>query len=208
MWKIERHRKYSFSISILLENELERRLFFEIPQYVTQNNIHLGIGEFITQGILINKKTFKFLIEDAIKLQNRLLLEFKTPTQFTKRGSNRPYLFPTPEYLLSNLARIWNTFSEIKVDLDELILWVRAHVFVRAYKLKTQEVNIGKTALQVGFRGNLLLIIDEGDFCEWVKALLLFSEYSNVGTKRSIGMGVVRVREKENLSKNATKSLV
>ena len=197
---------YNISFHLELITEVEQKLTRLID--ILQDGTYIGVSRFAVEKILLSRDSYKAIIEKGVKLSNHLYLSFKTPVQFKSKQSSKPFVFPLPEYIFSSLGRIWNTFSEIKVDLDELISWVRTHVYVRAYTLKTREINIGKTALQVGFRGNLLLIIDEGDFCEWVKALLLFSEYSNVGTKRSIGMGVVRVREKENLSKNATKSLV
>jgi len=140
-----------------------------------------------------------------------------------------PVRFPIPIILFSNLARLWNDFSNGESDIDKKIFlnWLNFHIYISAYnKMRTVIRNIGKSKPVIGGLGNVSYRVtkinknyykhhleelnrqyeykfinnDYSNNCRWLEILCRFGEYTNVGANRTAGMGVIRYHYKSYLS--------
>ncbi|MFQ5976954.1 MAG: CRISPR-associated endoribonuclease Cas6 [Candidatus Heimdallarchaeota archaeon] len=125
-------------------------------------------------------------------------VEFLSPTQYTSRGSKHPMmLFPDPRYVFGNLVAIWNRVAGdlAVIKRKSLIDWINDDVFVIYYSLYTRKIDLGKQNPFTGFVGKVEFRIHNSDNPEsrWLVPLLRLARFSNVGNKRTAGMGVVEV---------------
>jgi len=102
------------------------------------------------------------------------------------------------------LINIWNTYAEEeeKVDSRFFLDWISERVYVRYYSLKTREVKI-KDGKIVGFKGKVAYVVMDPEFeeAEYMLGLLRLGLISNVGQKRTYGLGVIAVRDLTNKEK-------
>jgi CRISPR-associated endoribonuclease Cas6 len=152
----------------------------------------------------ISRVTFQELIEDA-KPVIRFGFSFVTPCQFKIRNVNFPIIFPEPRLLFPRLAKLWNKHApESKVDKDELYSFVSDNVYVRDYDLITREVRLGKGISFVGCTGQCGYAVKtpEDSYSLWLDILGHFGEYTNIGDKRTAGLGVVNYSRLKVLQKS------
>ena len=86
-----------------------------------------------------------------------------------------------------------------KLSMEELLReeLKKKHDYVREYKIVTKEVDIGKAEKIVGFKGHVGFLIKDEKYKGWLYVLSRFAEFSNVGVKRTRGLGVVRLLRKK-----------
>ena len=107
-------------------------------------------------------------------------------------------ILPEPVKIFHSLANIWNQLlPQHHIDIKSLINVIRHDVYIRAYKLKTAEINLGKNGTQVGFKGYIQLIIKKSESPQkpLLPLLLKFGEEMNIGRYRTVGMGQIQVRK-------------
>lgn len=197
--KIRTDTLYRTSITILDDNMTE---LIDLFGTLSNIKIKLGLIPFIVSGLQVKYVPYKTHVEEHAKYKSLIRVHFLTPTQLSIRESRQPIILPRPELILNNLARIWNSFSGINVDSTTLYEWCEKNVYVREVDIVSREVDIGKKVKQVGFKGHVAFRVNEGDYAEWINILLKFGEFSNVGVKRTFGMGVIQVLDTKMSKKN------
>lgn len=139
-------------------------------------------GEFSTFGSIMKKASTKRTFEFNIL----------TPMSFRHKGINIP--FPLSELVFSSLLRTWNAFSGVKIPVSIRDKFNR--VVVSKYDLKT-EVWRFSTYMITGCKGRVRYVVDD-EFIESevkiINALSIFANFSGIGYKRTMGMGMVEVR--------------
>jgi CRISPR/Cas system endoribonuclease Cas6 (RAMP superfamily) len=113
-------------------------------------------------------------------------------------GRDFPLLFPDPRYVYGSLARTWNQNAppQVKVDAQELHDWIEQHVYIRKYRLQTQEIDVGKQVTLAGFVGNLEYLVNSAEgYALWINILSRYAVTANTGAKRTSGMGVTQKME-------------
>ncbi len=184
-------------------NALVNMFFSDKPLRIKLNNV-----SFMFVNMKISRITFQELVENA-KPVIRFGLSFVTPCQFKVKAVNFPILFPEPRLVFSTLAKLWNKYvQETKVDVNELHAFVSDNVYARDYKLRTREVGLGKRNPFVGCIGSCSYTVrdPEDSYTLWLDILGQFGEYSNVGTKRTAGLGVVNYSRLKVLQKRTNKA--
>lgn len=121
-------------------------------------------------------------------------LEFLTPTAFKSRGAYQN--LPTTRLIIQNLMKQWNgTITDCPIeDEDGQGMEALADGLVcRDFRLHSRDYWLKGRPIH-GFRGELTLENHlEGFHRQLAEALLLFSGFSGVGIKTTLGMGGVRL---------------
>jgi len=191
-WKIEKKDEMTFSISFL-QDGLEAIILDALlnTEKITFSNIKFNL-----EKITVKRESYKDLASKV--LGPRIGLEFKTPTFFKDPKLRFPYLFPEPKKIVSNLIKIWNAFAppELRMPSEKVIEWSETAIETRSFELKTREAIIENVRIP-GFKGRVEWIIIEGErgILTYLSPLLLLSEFSNVGQKRTYGLGVVKITD-------------
>ena len=126
------------------------------------------------------------------------VIHFLTPVRFSvastvKRRKPKFRLFPIPEHIFHSLSDHWNAFApnSLKTPKD-FPEWVQNYVAEVDFKLKP--VTLKGTANRV-FKGSVgkltLASVEDNRYSGWLTRLLEYGRYLNVGTGRSIGLGVI-----------------
>ena len=171
-----------------LVKSLLNTFFDDKPTQILLKNI-----SFVIVNVMISRIKYQELFETAERV-TRFGISFITPSQFSVIGRKFPLTFPEPRLIFSNLANQWNKYSpEVKIDLDLFHSFVSNNVYARDYDLITREVDLGKKIPFVGCIGRCSYVArDPNDpHALWLDILGRFGEYSNVGIKRTAGLGVI-----------------
>jgi len=184
-WRVYEGDKLTFSISVL-RDDIKNNVLEAIS-----DNENVKFGTILCQLNQIKEHELRY-DEPLEKLGHRIGLIFRTPTFFNIRGRAFPFLYPDPIRVLSNLSTIWNAFAprELKIDQRQFIAWVSKSIMVKSHRLFTREVEIKNIKL-TGFKGRVEWIIIDNAMEGIVTNLLKYAEFSNVGEKRTYGLGVV-----------------
>ena len=119
------------------------------------------------------------------------------PTQFID-SFKRILILPYPEIVFLDIVRVWNTFSNIKIDTNELFSWIKNNVYVREINIKSNAWTVGGGVKLNGFMGHVGFKIKDNRLLNWIHTLAKYGEFSNVGYRRHLGMGVINVVNKAN----------
>ena len=107
---------------------------------------------------------------------------------------------PIPSLMFRNLARIWSAFSNINLDVQNAVRWAENTIMVAGFPkgIKTVRVYEHPTTNKwiVGFMGAVRFAVREdaynGRYAKTVAALLKMAEMTNVGVRRTAGLGVIK----------------
>ncbi len=121
-------------------------------------------------------------------------VDFLKPTVF--RRGRWDYPLPDPEVLFRSLYRKWSCFYEFPLKEEELLHGVYAEVYILGHKIRVETVELSFGRLR-GFVGNVVFGVKSMELSRLVHALLKFGEFSGVGRKSTMGMGVMRLRSLE-----------
>jgi CRISPR/Cas system endoribonuclease Cas6 (RAMP superfamily) len=108
---------------------------------------------------------------------------------------------PIPSLMFSNMARIWSTFSNIHLDVQGAARWAENAIMVAGFPkpgIKTVRVYEHPTTNKwiVGFMGTVRFAIREKMYNEryakTISALLKMAEVTNVGVRRTAGLGLIK----------------
>lgn len=183
-WVVSEGDRLTFSISILWDDVEEELLdIFERVDVVRFGAIDCEI---------YRKEVIEFRFDEPFSaLSNHIYLIFHTPTFFNIHGRKLPFLYPDPIRVLSNLSTIWNAFTSKnrEININKLLDWAKENVMIKNYELMTRELQIEEIKL-TGFEGRIKWIILNEKMLDIVDKLLRFAELSNVGEKRTYGLGV------------------
>lgn len=134
------------------------------------------------------------MLEGAV-LENRFRLEFCTATAFKSAGESQ--ILPTVRLILQSLILKWNgCFPQCQIEDEggEGLEALSAGLVCREFSLRSAEYPLKGVKLP-GFVGEMVLENHlKGFHRELANALLLFSGWSGIGMKTTLGMGGVRCR--------------
>ena len=191
-WKIEKGKKYSFSFK-LLHDETGKK-FIEV--LLNFDKLKIGKLQFALENISVTKTTYEELAKNVYL--GRIGLTFLTPTYFNIKGKKFPYVLPDIRRIAANLLNIWNRYTNpnLKFAEESAIKAIEESTFIRAHEIKTREVEI-EGIKQAGFKGKVEIIIDKENpiGAPFIVPLLHLAEYSNIGEKRTYGLGVVKTQK-------------
>ena len=114
------------------------------------------------------------------------------------RGVTVP--LPIPSLMFRNLARLWLAFSGINLDVSETVRWAENTVMVAGFPkpgIRTVRVYEHPTMNKwiVGFMGAVRFAVGEDvykeKYAKIAAALLKMAEITNVGVRRTAGLGMV-----------------
>ena len=188
MWLIESDKEFVFDVKFVWDDLVEGFMsgLMELPE------INIDDCLFEVKKIEFQRKGYEELSQ--MVYEGRIGLEFLTPTFFNIKGRSFPYLFPDLRRLVGNLLNIWNRYSpsNLKIDPDEAMEAVEDSAYIRSYELKTREIKFEDMKL-AGFKGKIEIVYSRKNKvgARYLTPLLNFSQFSNVGEKRTYGFGVV-----------------
>lgn len=115
------------------------------------------------------------------------------------RGATIP--LPLPQLIFRNLARIWSMFSDCKLDVWSAARWAESAVVVAGFPKGIRTVRVYEHTTTnkwiAGFMGTVRFAIIKELYSKKharaAAALLRLAEHSNVGVRRTAGLGVVRL---------------
>ena len=169
-----------------------------LSSYVLTNNDTLHIDNIPLRKLKkprVNEKDFvsyRSLIEKGESLPPKYCIDFLTPTLFKRGQGYAP--FPQPDLVLRSLIRKWQRFSDIKIDIN-LTNAMNNELFVTGLKIKTVKVNLSSFGWVAGFTGRVYfrILSEDPKVRKWISALFLYSEFSGIGSKTTMGFGRVRL---------------
>ncbi|MBD3193046.1 MAG: CRISPR system precrRNA processing endoribonuclease RAMP protein Cas6 [Candidatus Heimdallarchaeota archaeon] len=157
------------------------------------NGFSLIKHDFSIEKIEIETKTAIDLLKNGDLPANKFKIIFHTPTYFNISKQPFPLRFPDPRYLFMNLASIWNAFNtKAQINKEEFYNWLENNLSVSGFELKTRTAYISKGAPKIGCQGWVHYRLSKDEtYNNWVPALALFGETSNVGGGRTAGFGCI-----------------
>ncbi len=206
--EIPKGSKAKFRLGLLTTDIAEQILSMNLSE--EKLTLTIATGNFIIESIKMTRLLPADLIKESAAAPNKFQLVFLTPTYFAIKKCPFPMRFPDPRFLYSNLANIWNASlgdTFVKVDSEALCDWIKEHLSITGYNLKTRTQYISKGAMKIGFTGwaNYQLSTeknDENNYFTWVHVLSKFAEFSNVGGNRTAGFGCVKYFPKRSTNEN------
>ena len=182
---------------------------------ISKDSINFVNRKAIITEISVREFDFRSFLENA-KSVRKFSIKFRTPCYFRllsskegrRRGQYRAYPLPDPAFLLRSVLRLWNSFSDVKIE-EKFVEWVDdGGVSISGFPkgIKTVRVYEHPTTNKwnVGFIGRVHYSLPDDSynpkFSLIVDALMSFAEISNVGGNRTAGFGVVEYRRAEECS--------
>ncbi|MEM1659285.1 MAG: CRISPR system precrRNA processing endoribonuclease RAMP protein Cas6 [Candidatus Jordarchaeales archaeon] len=107
---------------------------------------------------------------------------------------------PLPSLMFKNLARIWSSFSDTPIDAWEAAKWSEDAILVAGFPKGLRTVRLYEHTTTnkwiVGFTGTVRFAIEREKYnkelAKTAHALLKMAELTNVGVRRTAGLGMVR----------------
>lgn len=165
-------------------------LFSPILEKLTRIDLH-AISLHLELSEKVQIESFDQLFRTA-KIEhddeNRIKFCFLTPTAFKQRGKYT--VLPSAELILNSLVNKWNDcFPETQIDDADAINIIKENLLIVDYKLKTSKFFLKGVRIP-GFLGEMTIESRLPKPLEnlW-HMLALFSEYSGIGIKTTLGMG-------------------
>ncbi len=193
--------KYQLKISTLSEPLFKAFSSYIFPASIGAKTVSIGKMQFFIESVDLKspnipewsepisyssayEQSENYLKNGSIDFIN-LRFYFKTPTSFKKGNVNYP--LPEPALIFKSLISKWNAFSDKKIDpLTDRLYITSCRINTKTYSVKNGEAT--------GFVGTCKMRISSKDKKITVPLLALtkFANYSGVGQKTTMGMGVVR----------------
>lgn len=122
--------------------------------------------------------------------KKKIKIQILTPLSFRRKGRQIPY--PLPEPFFNSLLKLWNKFSGIK--LPEKIGSEFEKIKTARYFLRTELWKFSNYSI-IGCKGSIEFNIAHlpESTAKMINALCRFAEFSGVGYKRTMGMGMVKI---------------
>ncbi|MCS7098013.1 MAG: CRISPR system precrRNA processing endoribonuclease RAMP protein Cas6 [Candidatus Methanomethyliaceae archaeon] len=129
--------------------------------------------------------------------------KLERPCKYAKscRGTILP--LPLPSLMFKNMARIWAAFSDEKLDVWEAARWAEEAIVIAGFPkgIRTVRVYEHPTTNKwiVGFTGEVRFSIREDfykdKYAKIASALIKMAEKTNVGVRRTAGLGMIKYKE-------------
>ena len=108
---------------------------------------------------------------------------------------------PIPALMFRNMARIWSVFSDTHLDVQGAARWAEKAIMVAGFPKGIRTVRIYEHPTTnkwiVGFMGIVRFSIREDlyreEYARAASALLKMAEITNIGVRRTAGLGVIKV---------------
>jgi CRISPR-associated endoribonuclease Cas6 len=124
-----------------------------------------------------------------------ITLRFASPTAFSL-GKRQFGLFPEPSLVWGSLASRWNRFAPEALQIDKVALgtFIQENVMPSDCDITTHTLHFSSTS-QKGFVGTCSYAISNiGYYANHLATLAAFARYSGVGSKTTMGMGQVQMK--------------
>ena len=122
-------------------------------------------------------------------------IEFVTPCSFRVAGNN--IILPDIRLFYQNIINRWNGFAEtISIKDPDAMDHIIQHTSIRDFNIRSRAFSLESVRIK-GVEGKMSLKITGTEtLASLCNLLLLFSEYSGVGSRTALGMGGIRVEFK------------
>jgi len=123
------------------------------------------------------------------------------PCRHAVKGGGVLIPLPIPSLMFRNLARLWSSFSGINLDVWGAVRWAERAIVVAGFPkpgIRTIRIYEHPTTNKwiVGFKGTVRFTVREEVYEEkhakTVAALLKMAEITNVGVRRTAGLGMIK----------------
>ena len=128
-------------------------------------------------------------------------LDFHTPVRFSVAGSKKRRkpkfrLFPIPEHVFHSLMDHWNTYAGAENRIRKgFAEWVINEAVEVDYRLRPITLHATRSRIFRGSVGYIIYRFHDPKYLDTAAKLLQYGTYMNVGTGRSIGLGVMTYRK-------------
>ncbi|MGB9762363.1 MAG: CRISPR system precrRNA processing endoribonuclease RAMP protein Cas6 [Caldimicrobium sp.] len=181
----------------LLKDEYFPQIVSEL--FEEKKNLYLGPYKVKIElkNQLIRNDTY-FSYESALEIKPKPYLSFTflTPVAFKKGEIDYP--LPDPKNIFKSLIKKWNYFSPYKISVD-LREALENKVCILFTKIRTHKIKLSLGSGVTGFTGKVV-ISGKGLTQEellWLNVLGEFSNFSGVGRKTSMGLGLTNFKALE-----------
>jgi len=212
---------------IVSYDEKIRDALFQDLLTTEKAKIKIGQKDYYISQVRFERINIRDLIDQSNPVKS-FNINFVRPVYFNTSMGDYPVRFPIPVLLFGNLANLWNEISKKtpEIDRNNFLNWIKMHLYVSGYKMRSVRTEIGKHVPVVGGLGNATYRVtkinknyykyflkelnrqydyefvneDYLNNCHWLEILSKLGEYTNVGANRTAGMGVFRYYPKSYLS--------
>ena len=185
----------------VLDEALESIVMASIFQRLESDALHLFAGIPVRlsktedQISILEKMSSKAILKRVVN-EVTIDMKFITPTAF--RRIQDQYLFPDPELVFGSIYKSWSAYANVELPSPDDSAFRR--VRTGRYHLQTRMLRF-KGFSQLGFVGavqyNLERLSDQEKIL--VSALSHYANWSGVGAKTTMGMGVCRRFDRDEL---------
>ena len=187
--------KYSIWTINIFDEHYNSIVFDIIKKF---NKIELKEYNIKILNIEFSSVSFEELLKKGQEIRNKKVeINFLTHTGFKQAG--RYVIFPNEELLLHSLIKKWNAVSsDFYFDDNEAYNIMKSELHIVDYNLRTGRYKMKNTAIpsiygKIYVESRLPISIQN----IW-NTLLLFSEYSGIGIKTTLGMGGIQINKDYN----------
>lgn len=192
--------EYKWCITIL-DTTAARPLkewLFDLPSefYVEHEQMKLKVGSFARENAITYSELLLKAMEEP--LPKFATLEFITPLIFKRAGLKHPQAWPDSRLIVQSVLAKWNEFSDTSKILDtELLDRIADSVIPKFFEIHSQHVamdgiNMSGSVGRVSYQ-----LPKQSDIRQIFNLIGLFSEYSGIGAKTSLGLGAVKYAANE-----------
>lgn len=171
----------------LLQKDLLAPLLWGLSQAlgseITLTDIPCRIGRNVE---ILQTSSYETLSQ--VSAQRVIDLQFLTPTSFKQGKTIQP--FPLPNLVFGSLLRRWNAFAPTELQFPEQE-W---NGITAAYELKTYALKM-KGGAEIGAQGWARYEFNSEAQAQIATALSHFAQFSGVGRKTAMGMGLTKRME-------------
>lgn len=122
-------------------------------------------------------------------------IEFLTPTSFKSNGQYKNY--PTVRWIFQSLMNKYDEDSEHQLFDAEVLQLIEEQVTITQYKLKSTNFQLEGTKIP-SFIGSVKLYVNSNQsIVNLINYLLKYGEFSGIGIKSAMGMGAIRIENRE-----------
>lgn len=123
------------------------------------------------------------------------------PCKYAAKRGGVTVPLPIPSLMFKNLARLWSAFSGIDLDVWSVVRWAENTIVIAGFPkpgIRTVRVYEHPTANKwiTGFIGTVRFSVKEElykeDYAKTSAVLLRMAEMTNVGVRRTAGLGMVK----------------
>ena len=140
-----------------------------------------------------------YYVEYTVKARSGRKVE--KPCKYAVYCSGMLVPLPLPSLMFRNLARIWSTFSDTRLDVKETVKWAENAIMIAGFPkpgIRTVRVYEHPTTNKwiIGFMGTVRFVMREelynDKYAKIAATLLKMAEMTNMGVRRTAGFGMIK----------------